>query len=168
MNRNTLTTLMAAIPLIVLASGCAETASNKNANSNAFATVNSNTRAARANRGITREEFDKDRARYEIEAKELGRRVGAGAEDLWLWTKTRAALAYAEDLRDVTINVDVENNTVTLTGSVPTAEQKATAGEIAQSIEGVSSVKNELGVTAGGNNNGNASASANQNTKARN
>ena len=166
MNRMTLTTLITAIPLIVLASGCAETASKNNANSNTVATVNSNTRATRANRGITREEFNKDRARYEIEAKELGRRVGAGAEDLWLWTKTRAALAYAEDLRDVTINVDVENNTVTLTGSVPTVEQKATAGEIAQSIEGVSSVKNELGVTASGNNNGNASA--NRNTKSMN
>ena len=128
MNRMTLTTLITTIPLIVLASGCAETASNNNPNSNTVATVNSNTRTTRANRGITREEFDKDRARYEIEAKELGRRVGAGAEDLWLWTKTRAALAYAEDLRDVTINVDVENNTVTLTDTVPTPEQKATAG----------------------------------------
>ena len=49
--------------------------------------VNTNT-----NKAMTREEFDKDKAKYEAEAKESKSTIGTGANDLWLWTKTRAAL----------------------------------------------------------------------------
>ncbi|HXG67895.1 MAG TPA: BON domain-containing protein [Blastocatellia bacterium] len=98
-------------------------------------------------RNLSREDFERTRERFEKEAKELGRRVGDGADDLWIWTKTRAALAYADNLRDVTINVDVENNVVTLSGTVPDEAQKKAAEEIARSIEGVHSVKNEIRVS---------------------
>ena len=50
----------------------------------------------------------------------------------------------AEDLRDTTISVDVDNDVVTLTGTVPTEAQKAKAEQVARSIEGVKGVKNEL------------------------
>jgi osmotically-inducible protein OsmY len=56
---------------------------------------------------ITREEYEKNKESYRDEAKQLGRKIGAGANDGWLWTKTRAALAAEDDLRDSTINVDV-------------------------------------------------------------
>ena len=45
---------------------------------------------------MTREEYEKNKESYTEEAKRLGRKIGAGANDGWLWTKTRAALA-AED-----------------------------------------------------------------------
>ena len=126
--------------------GC-QTGRNENRNSNTPVA----TRSENANKGdwgISREEFEKQKERFEREAKGLGRKVGNSSEDLWLWTKTRGALAYANDLRDVTIDVDVENDVVTLSGTVPNEAQKVKAEEIARSIEGVKSVKNEITVPA--------------------
>jgi osmotically-inducible protein OsmY len=131
-------------------------------NSNAPANVNGNTNnanqtratptpAANANNSnVSRSDVDRDSDKYRQQAKELGRKVGSGAEDVWLWVKTRSALTAADDLRDSTIDVDVENNAVTLTGSVANAGQKAKAEELAKGIEGVKSVKNMLRIAADG------------------
>jgi uridylate kinase len=62
----------------------------------------------------------------------------------------------------------VDNAVVTLSGTVASAEQKTKAGTIAQAVEGVKSVKNELKVSAGGGNantNTNANTNKNANTK---
>jgi hyperosmotically inducible protein len=141
--------------------GC-ETASNTNVTvngnkvaNNEAVVVNNNSNATNANVNtnaksddLTREDFDKDRAKYEAEAKESKSTIGQGANDLWLWTKTRAALAATDELRDSTINVDVSNDVVTLKGTVGTAAQKSAAVKTAQSVEGVKDVKDELKVDA--------------------
>lgn len=118
---------------------------------------------------ITEEEANKDRARYEGRAEDLGDNIGQGAKDLWYWTKARAALAAVDDLRDSTINVDVNNGVVTLRGSVATAAQKS-AAEKAAKVEGVTSVKNSLTVNPNDSmtnqattTNGNARTNANAN-----
>ncbi len=107
----------------------------------------------------------KDKDRFAKEAKDSGRKIGSGAEDAWLWTKTKASLAGADDLRDSTINVDVENSAVMLSGTVANPGQKTKAEMIAKGINGVKSVKNELKVSAAdsmtnmnGNKNGNKNA----------
>lgn len=105
--------------------------------------VNTNT-----NKAMTREDFDKDKAKYEAEAKANKGTYGTGANDLWLWTKTRAALLATNDLRESTVNVDVNNDVITLKGTVGTAAQKAKAEEVAKGIEGQKGVKNELKVDA--------------------
>ena len=64
-----------------------------------------------------------------------------------MWTKTKFDLAAADDLKDSTINVDVQDAVVTLSGSVDNAPQKAKAETIAKAIEGVKSVKNTLTVS---------------------
>ncbi len=71
----------------------------------------------------------------------MGRKIGTGLDDGWLWTKTRFDLAAADDLKDSTINVDVESGVVTLSGSVDNAAQKAKAVAVAKSVEGVKGVK---------------------------
>ncbi len=151
--------------------GCATTTDvNVNANLNR---ANANTNVANANvsvtptprRSLTREEYERDKARYQKEAKESGRNVGAGLNDSWLWVKTRFDLAAADDLRDSTINVDVNNDVVTLTGTVATAEQKAKAEAIAKAVEGVKSVKNMLTVAPSGGSNVNHSANHNTGKK---
>jgi hypothetical protein len=96
--------------------------------------------------GITREEYERNKDRYTDEAKRSGRKIGAGANDGWLWTKTRAVLANENDLRDSTINVDVENEVVTLTGSVTNDAQKAKAEKVARGVEGVKNVRNQLAI----------------------
>ncbi|MFP5261714.1 MAG: BON domain-containing protein [Blastocatellia bacterium] len=148
----------------VFIAGC-DTATNTNTN------ANSNSRAAaresggnKNDRGLSREDFDKQKDRFEKEAKDLGHKIGSGAEDLWIWTKARAALASADDLRDSTIKVDVDNNAVTLSGTVPTAAQKSNAEQAVRSVEGVKGVKNEIQVApAGANANGNTNANRNTN-----
>ena len=112
-----------------------------NANAGAIV-VNANTNRWHAN--ITREEYEKNKADYE---KEKGSStIGQGANDMWLWVKTRASLLSTSDLRDSTINVDVVNDAVTLKGTVANAAQKTKAEEVAKAIDGVKSVKNELKV----------------------
>jgi osmotically-inducible protein OsmY len=109
-------------------------------NSNANTHSNSN----RWNANITREEYEKNRAEYE---KDKGSStIGQGANDMWLWVKTRSSLMSTDDLRESTINVDVVNDVVTLKGTVETAAEKTKAEQVAKAIEGVKSVKNELKV----------------------
>ncbi len=114
-----------------------------NANTGAIV-VNSNTNTNRWNANITREEYEKNKADYE---KEKGSStIGQGANDMWLWVKTRSALMGTDDLRESTINVDVVNDVVTLKGTVGTAAEKTKAEQVAKDIDGVKSVKNELKV----------------------
>lgn len=166
--RRRITGLIAFAALSVILTACNGTANNQNANANAnlnanlmaspTPTVNANT--GTTGRAPTREEYDRDRERYQREARESGRTVGSGANDGWLWVKTRFELATADDLRDSTINVDVDNDVVTLTGTVASAAQKARAETVAKGVEGVKSVRNQLQVRA---DNANANANGNRN-----
>ena len=122
-------------------------ATNANTNANANANLNANTSRRAVNANISREEYERDRESFAEDARRLGRTIGTGANDGWLWTKTRALLAAADDLRDSTINVDVDNEVVTLSGTVATAAQKTKAAQVAKDVEGVKSVKNNLTVT---------------------
>ena len=162
--------------LAVLVAGCDNQANNNrtvNANANANANGNANTVATstpvvnantNTRRAPTREEYERDKERYNREARESGRTVGSGLNDGWLWVKARFDLAAADDLRDSTINVDVDNAVVTLTGTVASAAQKARAEAVAKAVEGVKSVKNQLKVSAGNTNaNANAKPKANAN-----
>ncbi|MGI9056130.1 MAG: BON domain-containing protein [Pyrinomonadaceae bacterium] len=119
-------------------------------NDNTAVVMDNNTNMVNTNtkKEMTREDFDKDKAKYEAEAKEEKSTIGQGANDLWLWTKTRAALSAVDELRDSTINVDVTNDVVTLKGTVGTAAQKEAAVKAAKSVDGVKDVKDTLKVDA--------------------
>ena len=184
--------VVASAALAVLAAGCSDTTTNTNTNANgnrntatvlnnngnantagittnANANVNANANT-NANANLSRADYEKDRTRYDKEArdaaKSAGRTIGQGAEDAWLWTKTRTALAAADDLRDSTINVDVENGVITLTGNVSSNDQVKKADSIAKGIEGKKSVQNRLKVAAGGaNTNANGNRNGNANAK---
>src|SRR6185295_4310648 len=119
-------------------------------NANTNANANTNTRQA-----PTRAEYEKNKETYSQQAKDLGRKIGTGVNDGWLWTKARFDLAAADDWRDSTINVDVENETLTLSGTVATAAQKAKAESVAKAVEGVKQVKNMLKVAPAANTNAN-------------
>jgi osmotically-inducible protein OsmY len=153
--------------LLVLIAGCDNTANTNNRAANANANANTNTVATSTpvttvndnRRAPTREDYERNKERYNREAKESGRTVGTGVNDGWLWVKTRFDLAAADDLRDSTINVDVDKAVVTLTGTVASAAQKTKAEQVAKAVEGVTSVKNMLKVSTG---NANANANARQ------
>ena len=195
MMKNKLATLLTAAALSAAAAGCAtETGTNTNtttantsntttvvnnngnANTSGVTTTNTSTTTngnttANSNGGriinanISREEYEKKKDEYAQEAKGLGRKIGAGASDGWLWTKTRASLLGAEDLRDSTINVDVENGVVTLSRTVADAAQRTKAEQVAKGVEGVKSVTNGLKVSAEGGGNSNAGGNNNAGAK---
>lgn len=129
------------------------TNNNGNANTAGINTINNNANTTTGiNTNLSRADYDRDRARYDREARE-GRysgTVGQGAEDGWIHFKTRAALAAADDIRDSTINVDVANNVVTLRGTVANATQRARAEAVARGIDGVRSINNRLTIAGDG------------------
>jgi len=141
--------------LIASMVGCGTTTTNTNINANvrngnANSTVvvsPTPTNTNRANANVTREEYDRNRAEYERDRGEST--IGQGANDSWLWFKTKTALATANDLRDSTINVDVVNDVITLRGTVASAAQKSSAEAVAKGIEGQKGVRNQLTVRAG-------------------
>ena len=124
--------------------------SNVRANSNTAVLVNANGNTGvvsrTSNSNITREEYDKNKADYEKDRGDS--KIGTGANDGWIWFKTKTALATADDLRDSTINVDVENEKITLRGTVASAAQKTQAETVAKGIEGQKGVTNRLTVSA--------------------
>lgn len=143
----------------VITAGCGTTGTNtnvanvntRNMNSNTAVLVNANsnmnTSSNRwANANVSREQYDRERAEYERDRGDS--KIGTGANDSWLWFKTRAALMTTDDLRESTINVDVENDVITLRGTVGSAAQKAQAETVAKGIEGQKGVRNQLTVRA--------------------
>jgi hyperosmotically inducible protein len=179
-----LTGLVLGTALSALAFTACESTSNTNANvnravnnGNVAVVVNSNTNATTANTytvsttnswnaNITKEEYEKNKGEYANKAKSAGDTIGSGAEDAWLWTKTKASLATTDDLRDSTINVDVDNSVVTLKGTVASAAQKTKAETVAKGVKDVKSVKNELKVAA--NDSMTNMSSSNSNSKSTN
>ena len=122
MNSEKILVLVTGVAVIALALSC-DTATNTNTNTNvavsnanvntnvsANANTNANTSRRTVNANISREEYERDKESFTEDARRLGRTIGTGANDGWLWTKTRAVLATTDDLRDSTINVDVDKD----------------------------------------------------------
>jgi len=158
----------AALSLAV--AGC-DSADNTNVNVNVNRPANANAVATATpvatpvggayNRNYnSREEYKKDEANYRAEAKNAGSSIGQGLEDGWIHLKVRGALAAVDDLRDSTINVDVDNNVVTLRGSVANAASKKAAEDAAKKVEGVKSVTNKLEIKPDSSSNRSANANA--------
>lgn len=128
-------------------------AANANLNANNTAVVvnantnNTNSNSTKWNSNISKEEYEKDKAGYE-KGKTTTETIGTGINDSWLWFKTRSALAMVNDLRDSTISVSVNEEAVTLAGTVASAAHKAEAEKTAKGVTGVKSVKNDLKVSA--------------------
>jgi hypothetical protein len=163
MKKNRILVLVMTLALSGLSIAGCQTGTNTNANQNGNrGATNDNANARGRDGGMSREDFERQKDSLAQQARELGRTIGSGADDLWIWTKVRAQLATADDLRDSTVSVDVDNNAVTLSGTVASDAQKSRAAEVARSVEGVRSVTNNLTVSATGG--GNANANTNRNT----
>jgi osmotically-inducible protein OsmY len=175
MNRKTILALLAGAALSFAAACDGNDNANTNANANRAANANAvvtatptppppaNTNTVNWNQN--REDFNNNANNYRAEAKNKGWTIGEGLEDGWIHFKVRAALAAVDDLRDSTINVDVDKNVVTLRGTVPGADQKKKAEDAAKKVEGVKSVTNKLEVSASTNSNKTAAPTANSNKK---
>jgi osmotically-inducible protein OsmY len=99
---------------------------------------------------VDRAVFDEDMAR-EARARAASRTetVGETVEDAWIHAKIRTKLMGEGEFPGGSLNVDVENQVVTLRGSVTTSADKAKAEQIAKSTDGVKSVRNQVVVKPG-------------------
>ena len=174
MKRKTVLALLAGAALSFAAACDGNDNANTNANANRAVNANAVATATPAptvantnndNWNWNREDFNKNANNYRAEAKNKGESVGDSLEDGWIHFKVRAALAAVDDLRDSTINVDVDKNVVTLRGTVPGADHKKKAEDAAKKVEGVKSVTNKLEVKADANTNKTAAPAANSNKK---
>jgi osmotically-inducible protein OsmY len=170
MRSKTFLTILGGAALCLAAAACGPDANTNTNTANANrATATPTATATPAGSAYNRnynskEDYGRDAANYRAEAKNKGESVGESIEDGWIHIKVRAALAAADDLRDSTINVDVDKNVVTLRGTVASAAQKTRAATVAK-VDGVTSVTNNLQVRADGSSNANANANANANKK---
>jgi hyperosmotically inducible periplasmic protein len=74
--------------------------------------------------------------------------IGERIDDVVLNTKVRTALVRERSLASGDIWVKADNGTVTLGGSVASADEKRTAETVAKAVDGVQLVKNELDIKA--------------------
>ena len=70
----------------------------------------------------------------------------AAIKDAWLHGKLESALLFNEYLNSFAINSEVENGVAWLRGTVESDIDRDLAGEIAESIDGITKVNNELAV----------------------
>ena len=75
--------------------------------------------------------------------------VANKAQDAAITTSVNAALAKDPQLSALRINVDTANGAVALRGTAPDAQSRDRATTLAQRVEGVKSVDNQLTVTPG-------------------
>ena len=68
--------------------------------------------------------------------------------DSWVTSKTKISLFADERVKGTQVSVDTAKGVVHLRGKVDSAEAKSAAGDVAQGIDGVKSVKNDLQVVA--------------------
>ena len=85
----------------------------------------------------TKVELSKDQV-----SETTGKMTGT-TKDAWLTAKTKIALYGDDRVSGSSINVDTQNATVMLRGKVSSADEKRAAEEVARSIDGVGTVKNE-------------------------
>ena len=71
-------------------------------------------------------------------------KAGDKVDDAAITTKVKTALMAEPGLRSLEINVDTRDNVVTLNGTVDSQEKKQRAMQIAQGVEGVKSVSDNL------------------------
>lgn len=70
------------------------------------------------------------------DAKEAGAKAAQATDNAAMTGKVKTAITSASDLNVADLNVDTTGKTITLKGSVPTADQKKRADQIAKGIAG--------------------------------
>ncbi|CAB3791662.1 BON domain-containing protein [Pararobbsia alpina] len=74
--------------------------------------------------------------------------IGQHVDDSAITTKVKAELLGAKNVKSTHIHVKTHKGVVSLTGTVPSSEDKTAAADVVKNVEGVDSVKNHLKVVA--------------------
>ncbi len=87
-----------------------------------------------------------DRDQQPADTTEMSDKAAQSVSDSAITTKVKTKPLATKDLKSTGIHVKTKNGTVNLSGSVPTKEQHQLAVDATRSVEGVSSVTDELKV----------------------
>jgi len=82
--------------------------------------------------------------------KEVAKDTKVAVTDSWLTSKAKIALFSDDRVKGSQVKVETKDGVVHLRGKVDSAEAKAAATSVAQGIDGVKSVKNDLQVVSPG------------------
>ena len=82
----------------------------------------------------------------DAEAQTTTQEAKTMVNDSWLTSKTKISLFADERVKGTQISVDTAKGVVHLRGKVDSAQAKSAASDVAQGVEGVKSVKNDLQV----------------------
>jgi hyperosmotically inducible protein len=82
--------------------------------------------------------------------KEVAKDAKVAVTDSWVTSKTKIALFADDRVKGAQVKVETKAGVVYLRGKVDSAEAKAAATSVAQGIDGVKSVKNDLQVVSPG------------------
>ncbi len=88
--------------------------------------------------------------KVEQKAKGMARDAKTGMSDSWLTAKTKIALYGDDRVKGGQVSVETVGGVVSLRGKVDSEDAKAAAASVAQAVEGVKSVRNDLEVVAPG------------------
>jgi hyperosmotically inducible protein len=88
--------------------------------------------------------------KVEQKTKASAQDAKTGITDSWLTAKTKVALYADERVKGGQVSVETVNGTVTLRGKVDSDDAKAAAVSVAQAVDGVKSVRNDLQVVPPG------------------
>lgn len=86
----------------------------------------------------------------EVKVKEAANATSEAFTDAAIVTKINASLAADDQLKATKIDVDAKDGHVKLTGTAPSADALARAKTLAQAVDGVRSVDNQLVVARNG------------------
>jgi len=88
--------------------------------------------------------------KMEQKAKGAAQDAKVGISDSWLTAKTKIALYGDDRVKGGQVSVETVKGAVSLRGKVDSDDAKAAAGAVAQAVEGVKSVRNDLQVVPPG------------------
>jgi len=88
--------------------------------------------------------------KIEQKAKGAARDAKTGMSDSWLTAKTKIALFGDDRIKGRQVSVETVNGVVSLRGKVDSDSAKAAAATVAQAVDGVKSVRNDLQVVPAG------------------
>jgi osmotically-inducible protein OsmY len=112
------------------------------------------TAGQRLDSAIEKTEQAAQEAKQKMEAGDATRSAAADAaalmDDAGITAKVSAGLAQDPDLSAIKIDVDTRAGVVTLNGPVKTEQARERATQIAQGVQGVNSVVNNLTISSGG------------------
>ncbi len=134
-----------AVALMLALGACSKTADEQTAGQKLDTAIAKTEEKASEVKAEVKEATAEAKASSEQTAATIGEKI----DDATITASVNAGFAKDPDLSAIKINVDTKDGSVTLMGPAPTPAAKDRATEIAKSVKGVTSVKNQLVVKAG-------------------